>query len=165
MEEARLAAGGQRSRPEPGNPCRAEPGEKVNVFFDTSALAKRYVEEKGSDEVERLCGEASELAVSVVTIPEIISALSRLKRESRLTARQYNRAKEAMWRDLGDVSVCQLTPEVIDRAIQVLENHPVQAMDALHVACAIEWKSELFVSSDSRQLAAAKNLKLETQRV
>jgi predicted nucleic acid-binding protein len=28
-------------------------------------------------------------------------------------------------------------------------------MDALHVACALDWQADLFVSSDRRQLAAA----------
>ena len=137
----------------------------MKVFFDTSALAKRYVEERGSEEVESLCGEASDLAVSVIAIPEIISALSRLKRERRMTARQYARAKAALWSDIEDVSVCNLTPEVIERSIDILERSPVRAMDALHVACAVEWGSELFVSSDRRQLEVAESLRLPTQRV
>lgn len=137
----------------------------MRVFFDTSALAKRYIEEKGSDEVERLCGEATALAVSMVAIPEIISALAPLKREGRLSPRQYRRAKEALGRDLEDVAVCQLTPAVIETAIQVLERFPLRAMDALHVACAIEWGSELFVSSDRRQLEAAEQLRLRTRGV
>ncbi len=137
----------------------------MKVFFDTSALAKRYVEERGSDEVERLCGEATQLAVSIVAVPEVISALARLKREGRLGASQYNRAKKALWQDLEDVSVCQLTPAVIERAIRVLESSPVRAMDALHVACALEWDSELFVSSDRRQLEAAGRFRLQTCRV
>lgn len=137
----------------------------MKVFFDTSALAKRYVEERGSEEVESLCGEASDLAVSVIAIPEIISALSRLRRERRITARQYARAKAALWNDIQDVSVCNLTPEVIDRSIEILERSPVRAMDALHVACAVEWGSDLFVSSDRRQLEAAGSLRLLTRRV
>jgi len=37
----------------------------------------------------------------------------------------------------------------------------VRAMDALHVACAIQWGAELFVSADERQVAAAKKAGLK----
>jgi len=36
-------------------------------------------------------------------------------------------------------------------------------MDAFHVACALEWSADLFVTSDKRQLIAAKNAGLLTE--
>jgi predicted nucleic acid-binding protein len=36
-------------------------------------------------------------------------------------------------------------------------------MDALHVACALEWKADLFVTSDRRQLDAAIKSGLHTE--
>ena len=38
-------------------------------------------------------------------------------------------------------------------------------MDALHIACALEWRSELFATADSRQLNAAQNAGLLTEYV
>jgi predicted nucleic acid-binding protein len=38
-------------------------------------------------------------------------------------------------------------------------------MDALHVACALEWQADLFVTSDRRQLKAAMNTGLYTEYV
>jgi predicted nucleic acid-binding protein len=38
-------------------------------------------------------------------------------------------------------------------------------LDALHIACALEWKAELFVSSDNRQIKAAKQAGLNIQEV
>jgi hypothetical protein len=35
----------------------------MRVFFDTSALTKRYVEEKGPEQVRALCAEADALGV------------------------------------------------------------------------------------------------------
>jgi predicted nucleic acid-binding protein len=35
----------------------------------------------------------------------------------------------------------------------------------LHVACALQWNADLFVSSDNRQLNAARNAKLLTKKV
>ena len=37
--------------------------------------------------------------------------------------------------------------------------------DALHVACALEWGAELFVSSDKRQVRAATRSGLATREV
>ena len=38
----------------------------MRIFFDTSALTKRYVEEEGSDKVRELCASADSLGVSVI---------------------------------------------------------------------------------------------------
>jgi hypothetical protein len=50
-------------------------------------------------------------------------------------------------------------------AILVLEVSPVRTLDALHIACALEWGAELFASSDIQQLSAAKRAGLKTQQL
>ena len=47
----------------------------------------------------------------------------------------------------------------------ILEASPVRAMDALHVACALEWGAELFASSDKQQLQAAKRAGMKTKQM
>jgi predicted nucleic acid-binding protein len=54
---------------------------------------------------------------------------------------------------------------VVATCTKILEDSPVRAADALHVACALEWKTELFVSSDKRQISAAKKAGLHTRLV
>jgi predicted nucleic acid-binding protein len=49
----------------------------VKTFFDSSAFAKRYIEESGSQNVDALCQEAGEVGLSVLCVPEIVSALNR----------------------------------------------------------------------------------------
>jgi uncharacterized protein len=65
----------------------------MRVFFDTSALTKRYVEEVGSEQVRTLCAEAEALGVSVLVVPELISTLCRLVREGRLSSEDYRSFK------------------------------------------------------------------------
>jgi uncharacterized protein len=137
----------------------------VKTFFDSSAFAKRYVEEPGSQEVDTLCTAATELALSVVCIPEIISALNRRVRERSLSALQYEAAKDNMSEDIRDVAIVNLTPDVISACTAILETSPVRAMDALHVACAVRWGAELFVSADKRQVSAAKRAGLRARLV
>jgi len=46
-----------------------------------------------------------------------------------------------------------------------VEASPVRAADALHVAAALVWKAELFVTADQRQLVAARKAGLKVQAV
>jgi hypothetical protein len=54
MEAARLGAGPSRRSARQGH-FRGEAEVALNVFFDSSALAKRYINEKGSDRVQVFC--------------------------------------------------------------------------------------------------------------
>lgn len=137
----------------------------MKAYLDSSAFAKRFVEESGSGGVESICARASELGLSVLCAPEIVSALNRRLREHTLTRTQYNEAKLRLLDDVRDADIISLTPSVIGSAIMVLEASPVRAMDALHVACALEWGAELFASSDKQQLSAAKRAGLKTQQI
>ena len=137
----------------------------MKTFFDSSAFAKRYVEEPGSQAVDLLCQNATEVALSVLCVPEIISALIRRVREGLLTRREYADAKESLSLDIRDAAIVNLVPEVVSTCTKVLEASPVRAADALHVACALEWETELFVSADERQIPAAKKAGLRTKLV
>jgi len=137
----------------------------VKAYLDSSSFAKRFVEEDGSDRAEATCSQALELGLSVVCVPEIVSALNRRKREHMLTALQYDNAKQRLLDDVHDADLVNLTPSVIGSAIRILERSPIRAMDALHVACALEWGADLFVSSDDRQLKAAKKAGLKTRKI
>jgi predicted nucleic acid-binding protein len=137
----------------------------VRTFFDSSAFAKRYVEEPGSQAVDSLCQEATEVALSVLCVPEIISALNRRVRDGLLTHREYAEAKQYLSKDIRDAVIVNLVPQVLSACTRVLEASPVRAGDALHVACALEWKTELFVSADKRQISAAKKAGLHTKLV
>jgi uncharacterized protein len=94
------------------------------------------------------------LALSVVCASEIVSALNRV-REGSPTAEAYSIAKARLGVELRDADIVQLTPAVVGTAISVLEASPVRTLDALHVASAVEWGAEQFVSADRRQLDAA----------
>ena len=137
----------------------------MNVFFDSSALAKRYVEEKGSDQVQAILSSASALAVSVICIPEIVSALCRRRRERKVSIQEYQKAKASLLSDIDDAAVIGMTEEVIAQAVALLEQFPLRSADALHVASASEWSTDLFVSADDRQCAAARTHGLRVEAI
>ena len=137
----------------------------MRLFLDSSAFAKRFAEEPGSQQVEDLCSQAAELCLSIICVPEIISALNRRLREKLLTQDEYVKVKRRLSEDVRDAVIINLTPMVVQSSIAVLERNPVRTMDALHVASAMVCHADLFVSSDHRQLAAAKNTGLETKQI
>ena len=126
------------------------------MFLDTSAFAKRFVIEEGSDNVVALCQQADNLVVSVICLPELISTFSRLVREKKLAKVDYQKLKADVMADLVDVDICQITPAILASVVSLLESHPLRAMDALQVACALAVAPDRFVSADYRQLAVAR---------
>jgi predicted nucleic acid-binding protein len=133
----------------------------VKVFLDTSAFAKRYVAEQGSDKVMAFCQQADDLVVSVICLAELISTLSRLVREKKLGKVDYRKLKDAAIADMADVDICQITPNVLAAVVSLLESHPLRAMDALQVACALAVDPDVFISADRRQLSAARKAGLK----
>ena len=137
----------------------------MKLAVDSSSFAKRYVQEIGSEQLERILEDASELAFSVILVPEIISGLNRRLRERILTPVDYRAIKKQLMADLSDATVLQITPSVISRSVKILENNMLRSLDALHVACALEWRADLFITSDRRQFMAAKNSGLHVEYI
>ncbi|MFP4350794.1 MAG: type II toxin-antitoxin system VapC family toxin [Desulfococcaceae bacterium] len=135
----------------------------MKLAVDSSAFAKRYVQEYGSEKMDRLLRNASELAFCIILVPEIVSGLNRRMREGVLDSNAYRTVKKQLLDDVGDATVLQMTPSVISQAVKLLENNVLRAMDALHVACALEWRADLFVTSDKKQWMAAQNTGLHTE--
>jgi predicted nucleic acid-binding protein len=137
----------------------------MKLSVDSSAFAKRYVQEIGSEELERFLEDASELAFSVILVPEIISGLNRRLRERVLSIADYRAIKKQLMNDVSDAIALQITPSVIARSVKLLENNAIRTLDSLHLACAVEWKADLFVTANRRQCVAAKNSGLHAEYI
>ena len=135
------------------------------VFFDSSAFAKRYVQEAGSDEVLSWSERASEIGLSGIALAEIISAFCRLSREKRISRKQYHSLKVSLLEDVRDAAICDLSPEVIHYSILALEKSILRGMDAIHIGSALALSAEVFVSADQRQCHAAKLAGLRVVKV
>ena len=128
----------------------------MNLFADSSALAKRYIADEESEDVDEMLGRATNLAVSVLCLPEIISALCRRRRERFIKPAEYAAAKNALESDLTDATIIQIIDEVLLQAIRLLEGNSLRAADAIQIASALVWRADVFVSADAQQCAAAK---------
>ena len=137
----------------------------MNVFLDSSALAKRYLQVRGSNHLEEILASASSLGVSVICLAEVVSAFCRLRREGKLSAAQYLNARRAFLADIEDCSVTDVTDQVMARAVELLEHWPLRSSDSFQVASAAEWTADLFVSADARQCTAARGYGLRVAQL
>lgn len=137
----------------------------MRIYFDSSALTKLYLAEEGTQEAVKLCKQASELLLSCIVIPEFFSALNRRLREGLLNKNNYRFLKKEFSLDIEEATLLDLSPIVIQTTIDCLEQTPMRAFDAIHIASAKEAYCDLFVSADYRQYEAAKKLKLKAHYV
>lgn len=108
-------------------------------YLDSSALAKRYVPEVGSAWVARLCRQAP-VAISLVAIPELASALARRTREGALNSQQRDTLFQTLLRDARSFTVLEPNQAIAQQAATLLLTAPepvrLRTLDALHVASA-----------------------------
>jgi predicted nucleic acid-binding protein len=137
----------------------------MRVFFDSSAFVKRYISEAGTDAVLEWCDKATEIILSGIALPELISAFCRLQRDAKITGTQYRQLKSLLLADIEDAAICDLSPAVLGQAISSLEKNVLRGMDAIHIGSAIVLKADVFISADKRQLDAAVRMGLRAESV
>jgi predicted nucleic acid-binding protein len=137
------------------------------LFFDTSALVKRYDElESGADRLRALCRRSGGhlLLISTITPVEMASALGRKARDGAITQSRRNRGWQLFRSHRRDqYRLVALDEEVLVQAQQLLFRHPLRAYDALQIAGALSaarWLAEVmpefrFCTADRTQATAA----------
>ncbi len=133
----------------------------MKTYFDTSAFIKRYILEQGSEQIPLILTKASALALSALSLPEMISALTRLKHEEKLTVHLYQTIKNKIYDDLIDIILYPITPAVLTLATEIIEHNKVKTLDAIHIASASVWMCDYFVSADKSQIATAEQVGLK----
>ena len=137
----------------------------MRVFFDSSAFVKRYISEAGTDAVLAWCDQATEIGLSGIALPEIVSAFCRLHRETRISDTQYRQLKSLLLADNEDAAMCDLAPAVLAQAVSSLEAGVLRGMDAIHIGSALALNADVFVSADIRQIQAATRAGLRAEAV
>ena len=127
------------------------------VYLDASALVKLFVPEKESDELNHALAGLTDVVVSDLALTEMASALGRRTRERLLTREEALRLyREAS--KLHATSVhAELTPPIHRRAERLVLSLtiPLRALDALHLATALDAEAATVVTFDPRLRDAA----------
>ncbi len=131
----------------------------MSTYFDTSAFAKRYIAEAGSDRVDAfLASHDDDCVISPLVAAEFESILQRLMRQGLMGADFAVQARRHLSADLSGALWAMQPFEVasFQRAIGLLRElgTPLATLDALHLACAIELRCAGLATCD-HQLARA----------
>ena len=105
------------------------------LYLDTSALAKLYFAENGSETVRRAV-IANQNATSTIAYVETRSALSRKLRMREINDDTFRRHKLEFERDWEYLTKVAFEAVIWDRAAQLVEHFPLKAYDAVHLASA-----------------------------
>lgn len=105
------------------------------------------------------------MLLSILAPTELISGFNRLRRLGRITGEEYHALKQRLATDLEHVVLIELSPQVRGRATACLEQAPLRASDAIHVASALEYGPDRFLTADRRQHEGAEAMGLESEFV
>ena len=136
------------------------------AYFDTSALVKRYVRERGSAQVVSLLGRY-DLLSSAITPIEVLSALWRRKRNGNLSEEHLFATLSRVDSDRVRWELVELGGTVLSRAEEIVQGTvPMRALDAIHVASLVTFQAASgmqipFITGDGRQRDAAEQMKLD----
>jgi hypothetical protein len=136
----------------------------TRFFLDTSALAKRYMNEAGSKWVRGWArpSAGNALMISDLAMVEMFSVIFRRQRMGTLSPNRASRIRSAFTRHLKT----EYVGIAVDRAIfhgaqQLIRIYPLRTLDAIQLACALRAatlaprKQMMFISSDINLLEAA----------
>jgi predicted nucleic acid-binding protein len=136
------------------------------IYFDSSALVKKYVHEVGSDRVRELSNQTPLLATSKLAWPEILSGLGRKRRENGLTEKDYNKAVETFAADWESFLIVEFQDELLPLMRQLAQKHALKGADLVHLSSVL-WLQKAaqermtLVASDKQLLKTAKVEKLD----
>ena len=134
--------------------------------LDSSALVKRYVPETGTAWVRTITTPSAGNTILVARMmpAEAISGVWRRVREGTIAPRIARAIRLLVDRHTRrEYLVIELSARIVQRAEDLLEQHPLRAYDALQLASALESNARLvgaglaalvFVTADTRLLAA-----------
>lgn len=145
----------------------------TSLYFDTSALAKRYMPEPGTNWVRKQTARSAvnDIIIAQITPVELYSALARQYHDAQIDLARLQAFRRLFMHHLQhQYLVLTLSNTIITRALTLHETYRLRAYDSLQLASALELRVRLaetqqtltFVAADTRLLDAAATAGLST---
>jgi len=129
----------------------------MSAYVDSSALLKRYVEEKDSADCEKILLSDADWVTARHTWVEVLRAIALLH-----DGRERQRMDAAFRSDWTRLHIVEIDEETCERAADVARAHGTRTLDALHLAAALRVGGPgfRFLTYDLRQARAGRALGL-----
>lgn len=140
-----------------------------NYFIDTSALFKRYIPEKGTEQLDNIFKHSGTLYISDITVIEVIS---NLKRKNEITKEldnyTYENIKKEFFNDIaqGNIEICSVLSEIIIEAVNIIDKRYLTPLNSIQLATALQldlkMQNIVFVCSDIKLAVISEKYGLNT---
>jgi predicted nucleic acid-binding protein len=134
-------------------------------FMDSSALAKRYMPEKGTAWIREITAPDSthDILIAQITPVEIISALARHYHDGVIDRPSFQDFQDlVLYHVQHHYKVLALSNEIVLQAVLLHEQYRLRAYDSVQLATALQLRKRIpinnaliFVSADNRLLNTA----------
>jgi uncharacterized protein len=139
------------------------------AYLDTSALAKWYLNEPGSEDFVRYLQDLDVAVISSLSQTEMRSLLARRRRMGELTHELEAVIYAAFLDDItqGSLQLYSVEDARFAEAVNLIARypeHPLRTLDALHLAVARHWEVEALATADAVMADAAASMGFAVRR-
>ena len=131
------------------------------LYLDASALVKRYVREKNSEQVNAWIDVADMAVTSLITRVEVAAAIARAGRMKLISSDGALAALRQFRSEWESFQRLPITENTVIRGDALAYEHNLRGYDATHLACALIWQETLgtqvtMASFDGQLIEAAR---------
>ena len=110
------------------------------LYADTSALFKRYVQERESDAVLARIEDAPAVGTALITHVEVAAALAQVVRQARMGRSEAREAEGEFLHDWDDFTRIGVTEPMAERVGGFAWQYNLRGYDAVQLAAAVAWQ-------------------------
>lgn len=125
----------------------------MSVYFDSSALVKRYVQETQSELAKSFLESFTDQTTSAVTVIEVRRVIGRY-----VSAIEGITAAALFKRDLSSMAIVEITAEIVENAAEIASKTHLRTLDSIHLASAMAASCTHIVTFDKKQALVAQSL-------
>jgi predicted nucleic acid-binding protein len=137
-------------------------------FFDTSALVKRFHDEKGTEQVDEIItDEDNEVIVSSLLIVETLSAFRRKHNRSEISKSEMTELVSTFFKEaLEKYVIVPMEESLLTFSFDLVLENDLRTLDSLQLSAGLSLDEDLdgmvFVTADGDLAAVASNRGLDT---
>jgi predicted nucleic acid-binding protein len=133
----------------------------VILYLDASALVKRYIQEKASEDVNAWIDSAEMVVTNLITRVEVDAAIARAGRMKLISPDETLAALRQLRSEWESFQRLPINENTVIRGGDLAIEHNLRGYDATHLACALIWQETLgmpvtLASFDSHLIEAAR---------
>ncbi len=140
----------------------------MKPYFDSGALVKVYVKERGSDRVINLVGHWPQIELNALQELEVCNGLTAQAGRGFLSKNGLENALSNLALDIVESRLLRTEPDwsfILIECIRISERHTEEflcrSLDIMHVVCARAADCTIFVTGDQGQARLARAMELD----